>query len=98
MWVSMVAAVGFSDVKDKYIGSLFKVLFFTLSHCVSIRFLKWSLFAILCVIFLRFLSQACKLYDSSLIASVTYILSTVFAVVAGELWDSVLLVFCFSDR
>ncbi|XP_044022872.1 NIPA-like protein 3 isoform X2 [Siniperca chuatsi] len=30
----------------------------------------------------RFLSQACKLYDSSLIASVNYILSTFFAVVA----------------
>ncbi|TDG98932.1 hypothetical protein EPR50_G00205570 [Perca flavescens] len=34
----------------------------------------------------RFLSQACKLYDSSLIASVNYILSTVFAVVAGAVF------------
>lgn len=39
---------------------------------------------------LRFLSQACKLYDSSLIASVNYILSTFFAIVAGELLESVL--------
>ncbi|KAF7658733.1 hypothetical protein LDENG_00008590 [Lucifuga dentata] len=34
----------------------------------------------------RFLSQACKLYDSSLIASVNYILSTSFAIVAGALF------------
>ncbi|KAA8582101.1 hypothetical protein FQN60_008841 [Etheostoma spectabile] len=34
----------------------------------------------------RFLSQACKLYDSSLIASVNYILSTVLAVVAGAVF------------
>lgn len=44
-------------------------------------------FCVLFVCLLRFLSQACKLYDSSLIASVNYILSTFFAVVAGELWD-----------
>uniref|UniRef100_A0A8D3E394 NIPA like domain containing 3 n=1 Tax=Scophthalmus maximus TaxID=52904 RepID=A0A8D3E394_SCOMX len=31
----------------------------------------------------RFLSQACKLYDSSLVASVNYILSTSFAIVAA---------------
>ncbi|XP_071354008.1 NIPA-like protein 3 [Trachinotus anak] len=34
----------------------------------------------------RFLSQACKLYDSSLIASVNYILSTFLAVVAGAVF------------
>ncbi|XP_008294497.1 NIPA-like protein 3 [Stegastes partitus] len=34
----------------------------------------------------RFLSQACKLHDSSLIASVNYILSTFFAVVAGAVF------------
>lgn len=34
----------------------------------------------------KFLSQACKLYDSSLIASVNYILSTIFAVVAGAVF------------
>lgn len=34
----------------------------------------------------RFLSQACKLYDSSLIASVNYILSTTLAVVAGAVF------------
>nr|XP_061798869.1 NIPA-like protein 3 [Nerophis lumbriciformis] len=33
-----------------------------------------------------FLSQACKLYDSSLIASVNYILSTTFAVLAGAVF------------
>lgn len=33
-----------------------------------------------------FLSQACKLHDSSLIASVNYILSTFFAVVAGAVF------------
>lgn len=33
-----------------------------------------------------FLSQACKLHDSCLIASVNYILSTVFAVVAGAVF------------
>lgn len=33
---------------------------------------------------LRFLSQACKLHDSSLITSVNYILSTACAIVAGE--------------
>ncbi|KAK5857526.1 hypothetical protein PBY51_010766 [Eleginops maclovinus] len=33
-----------------------------------------------------FLSQACKLHDSSLIASVNYILSTVLAVVAGAVF------------
>lgn len=43
---------------------------------------------IVCVVFsavfqARFLSQACKLYDYSLIASVNYILSTSFAIVAG---------------
>ncbi len=82
--------------------ALMKVLFFTgerkLSHGVSVSFLKRSVLIIFCVIVLRFLSQACKLYDSSLIAGVNYILSTVFAVVAGELWDSVLLFFCLSDR
>ncbi|KAJ3613431.1 hypothetical protein NHX12_019680 [Muraenolepis orangiensis] len=31
----------------------------------------------------RFLSQTCKLYDSSMIASINYILSTCFALVAG---------------
>ncbi|KAL7379918.1 hypothetical protein ABVT39_008453 [Epinephelus coioides] len=34
----------------------------------------------------RFLSQACKLYDSSLIACLNYILSTIFAVVAGAVF------------
>ncbi|TMS20893.1 NIPA-like protein 3 [Larimichthys crocea] len=34
----------------------------------------------------RFLSQACHLYDSSLIASFNYILSTIFAVVAGAVF------------
>ncbi|XP_045919137.1 NIPA-like protein 3 [Micropterus dolomieu] len=34
----------------------------------------------------RFLSQACMLYDSSLIASVNYILSTLFAMVAGAVF------------
>uniref|UniRef100_A0A3Q3EJP1 NIPA like domain containing 3 n=1 Tax=Labrus bergylta TaxID=56723 RepID=A0A3Q3EJP1_9LABR len=34
----------------------------------------------------NFLSQACKLHDSCLIASVNYILSTVFAVVAGAVF------------
>lgn len=34
----------------------------------------------------RFLSQACKLHDSSLIASINYILSTIFAVVAGAVF------------
>ncbi|XP_019940838.1 NIPA-like protein 3 [Paralichthys olivaceus] len=34
----------------------------------------------------RFLSQACKLHDSSLIASVNYILSTSFAIVAGAVF------------
>lgn len=34
----------------------------------------------------RFLSQACKLHDSSQIASVNYILSTFFAVVAGAVF------------
>uniref|UniRef100_A0A8C7ZN08 NIPA like domain containing 3 n=1 Tax=Oryzias sinensis TaxID=183150 RepID=A0A8C7ZN08_9TELE len=34
----------------------------------------------------RFLSQACKLHDSSLVMSVNYILSTVFAVVAGAVF------------
>ncbi|XP_040055163.1 NIPA-like protein 3 [Gasterosteus aculeatus] len=34
----------------------------------------------------RFLSQACNLYDSSLIAGVNYILSTVSAVVAGAVF------------
>ncbi|XP_069576533.1 NIPA-like protein 3 [Brachyistius frenatus] len=34
----------------------------------------------------RFLSQACKLHDSSQIASVNYILSTIFAVVAGAVF------------
>uniref|UniRef100_A0A672ZVS1 NIPA like domain containing 3 n=1 Tax=Sphaeramia orbicularis TaxID=375764 RepID=A0A672ZVS1_9TELE len=34
----------------------------------------------------RFLSQACKLHDSSLIASVNYILSTIFALVAGAVF------------
>ncbi|XP_061896433.1 NIPA-like protein 3 isoform X1 [Entelurus aequoreus] len=34
----------------------------------------------------RFLSQACKLYDTCLIASVNYILSTVFAVLAGAVF------------
>ncbi|AWP16392.1 putative NIPA-like protein 3 [Scophthalmus maximus] len=34
----------------------------------------------------RFLSQACKLYDSSLVASVNYILSTSFAIVAGAVF------------
>nr|XP_046269749.1 NIPA-like protein 3 [Scatophagus argus] len=34
----------------------------------------------------KFLSQACQLYDSSLIASVNYILSTFFAVVAGAVF------------
>lgn len=34
----------------------------------------------------KFLSQACKLHDSSLIASVNYILSTLFAVVAGAVF------------
>ncbi|XP_076604194.1 NIPA-like protein 3 [Chaetodon auriga] len=34
----------------------------------------------------RFLSQASKLYDSSLIASVNYILSTAFAMVAGAVF------------
>ncbi|KAM9356455.1 NIPA-like protein 3 [Pholidichthys leucotaenia] len=34
----------------------------------------------------RFLSQACKLHDSSLIASVNYIISTSFAVVAGAVF------------
>lgn len=34
----------------------------------------------------RFLSQACKLFDSSLIASVNYILSTIFAVIAGAVF------------
>ncbi|XP_018519123.1 NIPA-like protein 3 [Lates calcarifer] len=34
----------------------------------------------------RFLSQACKLYDSTLIASVNYILSTVVAVGAGAVF------------
>ncbi|XP_061598924.1 NIPA-like protein 3 [Cololabis saira] len=34
----------------------------------------------------RFLSQACKLHDSSLIASMNYILSTFFAVVAGAIF------------
>ncbi|XP_077587555.1 NIPA-like protein 3 [Stigmatopora nigra] len=33
-----------------------------------------------------FLSQACKLYDSCLIASVNYILSTIFAVLAGAVF------------
>ncbi|XP_068582603.1 NIPA-like protein 3 [Cebidichthys violaceus] len=33
-----------------------------------------------------FLSQACKLYDSSMIAGVNYILSTVFAVIAGAVF------------
>ncbi|KAM3871210.1 NIPA-like protein 3 [Diretmus argenteus] len=33
-----------------------------------------------------FLSQACKLHDSSLIASVSYILSTSFAIVAGAIF------------
>ncbi|XP_028995513.1 NIPA-like protein 3 [Betta splendens] len=34
----------------------------------------------------KFLSQACKLYDSSLIACVNYILSTILAVVAGAVF------------
>lgn len=34
----------------------------------------------------RFLSQACKMYDSCLVASVTYILSTIFAVIAGAVF------------
>lgn len=34
----------------------------------------------------RFLSQACQLYDSSLIASVNYILSTVLAIIAGAVF------------
>ncbi|KAM4542532.1 NIPA-like protein 3 [Odontesthes bonariensis] len=34
----------------------------------------------------RFLNQACKLHDSSLVASVNYILSTFFAVVAGAVF------------
>ncbi|XP_041828771.1 NIPA-like protein 3 [Melanotaenia boesemani] len=34
----------------------------------------------------RFLSQACKLHDSSLVASVNYILSTIFAMVAGAVF------------
>lgn len=44
--------------------------------CVGIFFLEGS-----------FLSQASKLYDSCQIASMNYILSTIFAVVAGESWD-----------
>ncbi|XP_054653406.1 NIPA-like protein 3 [Dunckerocampus dactyliophorus] len=34
----------------------------------------------------RFLSQACKLYDACLIASMNYILSTIFAVLAGAVF------------
>lgn len=34
----------------------------------------------------RFLSQACKLYDSCLIASLNYILSTSFAIIAGAIF------------
>ncbi|XP_072221029.1 NIPA-like protein 3 [Leuresthes tenuis] len=34
----------------------------------------------------RFLNQACKLHDSSMVASVNYILSTFFAVVAGAVF------------
>lgn len=88
-----MAAVGCSDVKDIYISFLVMILFFTLqvnkiksplffeTHCLSF---------VLCYSLLRFLSQASKLYDSSLIASVNYVLSTLFAVVAGELWDYLL--------
>lgn len=36
----------------------------------------------------RFLSQACQLYEPSLIASINYILSTFFAIVAGESSDA----------
>lgn len=66
-----LARLAGSDVKDAISGFILhiKVL------CVCF----------LCYCLLRFLSQACKLYDSSLIASVNYILSTVFAVVAGKL-------------
>lgn len=64
-------------ISEIYIGLLFEFLFLTF----------WG-FCVFCC--LRFLSQACKLYDSSLTASVNYILSTFFAVVAGELLDSLL--------
>lgn len=36
----------------------------------------------------RFLSQACKLYEPSLIASVNYMLTTSLAIVAGEESDA----------
>lgn len=91
--VSMVAAVGYSDVKDAYTGLLFKLLFFTIQNKMkSWSFTKFYVivYYFLCYCLHRFLSQACMLYDSSLIASVNYILSTLFAMVAGELLDSLL--------
>ncbi|XP_054470046.1 NIPA-like protein 3 [Anoplopoma fimbria] len=55
--------------------------------------LDYPIFSVMCVCMVasvvfqaRFLSQACKLYDSSLIAGVNYILSTVFAVLAGAVF------------
>ncbi|XP_029349600.1 NIPA-like protein 3 [Echeneis naucrates] len=55
--------------------------------------LDYPIFSVMCVCMLasvvfqaRFLAQACKLYNSSMIASVNYILSTVFAVLAGAVF------------
>lgn len=62
---------------------MLKIYFLANEVCTLIKvsvFVRFSLS-------FRFLSQACKLYDSSLIASVNYILSTIFAVVAGKLLD-----------
>lgn len=71
MFVCMVASVVFQGKWVKVsAGSWTGSQWLAIDSCPSHR--------------LRFLSQACKLHDSSLITSVNYILSTACAIVAGE--------------
>lgn len=74
MFVCMVASVVF---QGKWVTGALET-----SHCHPTGG-QWTATEMCLLHRLRFLSQACKLHDSSLITSVNYILSTACAIVAG---------------
>lgn len=84
MFVCMVASVVF---QGKWVTSARETI-----HCHPTG-VQWLAIEMSLFHGLRFLSQACRLYDSSLITSVNYILSTACAIVAGELSPPPLQVF-----
>lgn len=83
--LSLVALLG--SVTVITVKAVSSMLVLTIEGYMQLEYpIFYVMFVCMCssVVFqARFLSQACVLHDSSLIASVNYIISTVFAIIAG---------------